>query len=277
MASAGMDPNDVYRYHTRYVPTVTIINHSKTLKREGKYDENFKTRSHDSWIIDLDAPREAAQLLALDLEITAKNYKEHRVTIISSPYKRCLQTATLVAQEMNIDNIQVYYDFGEAVAASRDAGWDFAYEPLVVSQSEMQNIVSEASRKGEQEREDPAITIGGFLGREVKDLNENDLNYFDRVSNACGETAAALEHDGDHMVVIAHATTIKKAAMYFIGEDTSVFKIQDCGYMTITSASDGSSWISGRSRSAVKPVRAANPNLKIGHEMGESAFSPPED
>ena len=144
----------------------------------------------------------------------------------------------------------------------------------MLSQSEMQDVVSEASRKGELEREEPSITIGGFLGEQVKDLNENDLNYLDRISNACAETAAALEQDGDHMVVIAHASTIKKAAMHFIGEDTSVFKIQDCGYMTISSASDGSSWISGRSRVAVKPVKAANPNLKIGHEMGENAFSP---
>ena len=51
---------------------------------------------------------------------------------------------------------------------------------------------------------------------------------------------AALEHDGDHMVAIAHAPTIKKAAMHFIGEDTSMFKIQDGGYMTISSSSDGS-------------------------------------
>lgn len=253
------------------------MNHAKTLEREGKYDENFKKRAHDGWIIDEEGPRVAAQLLSLDLEITAKNYKQHRVTIISSPYKRCLQTATLVAQELNMNEIQVFYDFGEAVAASRDAGWDFAYEPLVVSQHEMQSIVSEASRKGEIERENPAVSIGSFNGTEVKDLNENDLNYFDRVAGAAAQTAAALEQDGDHMVVIAHASTIKKAAMHFIGEDTSVFKIRDCGYMTITSTSDGSNWISGRSRIDVKPVKAANPNLKIGCEFGQSTFSPPED
>ena len=53
----------------------------------------------------------------------------------------------------------------------------------------MQDVVSEASRQGELEREEPAITIGGFLGAQVKDLNENDLNYLDRTSNACAETS----------------------------------------------------------------------------------------
>ena len=115
-ASAGMNPEDVYRYSTRYLPTISIITHSTKLLREGKYDPNFKDgRAHDAKIIDDDLPREAAQLLMLDLEITQRNFKEHRVVIVSSPYRRCIETATIVAQEMGVDSIQIYYDFGEAV------------------------------------------------------------------------------------------------------------------------------------------------------------------
>ena len=140
-SAAGMDPNDVYRYHTRYLPTVSFMAHSKVLQRTGKYDENFLKRAHDNFIIDYETPREVAQLLMLDLEINKKNITQHRMTVVSSPYKRCLQTAVLVAQEIGVDEIQVYYDFGEAVAASNNNGWDFAYESLVLARRDASHRV----------------------------------------------------------------------------------------------------------------------------------------
>lgn len=274
--AAGMDPNDVYRYHTRYLPSVTFVAHAKELERTGKYDENFKKRAHDTHIVDYETPREVAQLLMLDLEINKKNLKQHRVTVVSSPYKRCLQTAVLVAQEMGVDQIQVFYDFGEAVAASRDSGWDFAYEPLVNSRGDMRRIVSEASRIGELEREASRISIGSFNGNEltVDDLNESEVNYLFRVSAACEQTAACLEMDGDHVVVVGHGTSLKKAAMHFISEDTGVYDVKPCGYMTITTPSDGSAWISGRSRICVKPIRTEDPNKKIGFQLEGNSFAP---
>ena len=271
-----MNPEDVYRYHTRRLPTVTIMNHSQMLERTRKYDENFKKRAHDVGITDFECPREAAQLLMLDLEINKKNFKKHRVTVVSSPYKRCIQTAVLVAQEMGVNDIQIFYDFGEGVGASRDSGWDFAYEPLNNRRGDMENIVRETSRPGElDEREAPAISIGGYFGTEltVAHLNENDINYLDRVSAACAQSAACLECDGDHVVVVGHATTLKKAAHYFISEDTGVFEVQPVGYMTITTPSDGSAWISGRSRINVKPVLAADPSKKIGFQMEGNNFT----
>ncbi len=251
--------------------------HSKVLQRTGKYDENFLKRAHDNFIIDYETPREVAQLLMLDLEINKKNITQHRMTVVSSPYKRCLQTAVLVAQEIGVDKIQVYYDFGEAVAASNNNGWDFAYESLVNSRGEMHNIVSEASRLGELDREAPRISIGGFFGKEltVDDLNESDINYLFRVSAACEQTAACLEADGDHVIVVAHPTTLKKAAMHFISEDTgSIYDVKPCGYMTITTPSDSSAWISGRSRICVKPIRTEDPNKKIGFQLEGNNFAP---
>lgn len=274
--AAGMNPNDVYRYHTRYLPSVSFISHSKAIQRTGKYDKNFQKRAHDAWIIDYETPREVAQLLMLDLEINMKNLKQHRINVVSSPYKRCLQTAVLVAQEVGVDEIQVYYDFGEAVAASNNSGWDFAYEPLVNTRGEMHNIVSEASRLGELDREAPQISIGSFNGTEltVDDLNESDINYLYRISGACQQTAACLEQDGDHVIVVSHPTTLKKAAMHFISEDTGVYDVKPCGYMTVTTPSDGSAWISGRSRICVKPIKSEDPNKKIGFQLEGNNFAP---
>ena len=102
------------------------MNHSKVLEG-GKYDENFKTRAHD-----LDRRLGCATRLPscwrLTLEITAKNHKVRRVTTRTSPTSAACRPPPLVDQEMNIDTIQVYYDFGEAASASR-CGWILATSP----------------------------------------------------------------------------------------------------------------------------------------------------
>jgi broad specificity phosphatase PhoE len=267
--AAGMDPNDVYRYHTRYIPTITIMNHSEVLERTGKHDPNFESRAHDSKIIDDDIPRESAQLLLLDLNILPKNYKEHRIVIISSPYKRCLETATVVAQEVGVPNIHVYYDFGEAVSASRDAGWDFAYEPLTVPKYEMNSIVDEKSQEGVLHHNDIKINIASYLGKELsaEDVQENDVRYNYRIGQALNQAVGSLEADGDHVIIIAHGSTIKSSSKHFIPTLNVLNENSPCGYVTFCSPSDDSVWLAGRRKIQVKPVPTEDSSKKIGHQL----------
>lgn len=266
---AGMDPNDVYRYHTRYMPSVTIMCHSEVLSRTGKHDENFKERAHDAKIIDDDTPREATQLLMLDLNVSQRNYKEHRILVISSPYKRCLETATIVAQEAGVRDIQVYYDFGEAVSASRDAGWDFAYEPLTVSRADMDAIVYDKSQEGVERLNSEPVTISTVLGRQlsVDDVQENDVRYNFRVGQAMTQTLASLEHDGDHIIIVAHGSTIKSGCKHLVPTLNVQKEESSCGYVTFSSPSDDSVWLSGRSKVAIKPVPTEDMSKKIGHQL----------
>lgn len=267
--AAGMDPSDVYRYHTRYIPTISIMRHSEILVRTGKHDPNFARRAHDTKIIDDDKPREATQLLLLDLNISKRNFNNHRCVVMSSPYRSCLETATIVAQELGLTAIQVYHDFGEAVMHSRDAGWDFAYEQLNVSTSEMHNIVSEKSQEGVLRFNSEPVTISAVIGTEltVADLNENEVNYTFRVANALDQAVASLEMDGDHVIVIAHGSTIKTAATHFV-KDLAVIKEETpCGYMTFATPSDHSAWVAGRSKITLKPVRAKDLTKKILNQL----------
>jgi broad specificity phosphatase PhoE len=267
--AAGMDPTDVYRYHTRHIPSLTIMRHSITLERTGKHDPNFAHRAHDVKIIDDDLPREAAQLLLLDLNISMRNLSEHRIVVMSSPYMCCLQTATIVAQELGLDSIQVYYDFGRAVFDSRDAGWDFAYEPLTVSRSEMEGIVAEKSREGEERYVSPAVHIDCVLGTELTsaDLNENEVNYAFRLGAALDQAVASLERDGDHVVVIADGRTIRTAAKHFV-PGLEVLNVEaPCGYVTVASPSDGSSWLAGRSKVKLRPEKSKDLSKKILNQL----------
>jgi len=264
-----MDPLDVYRYHTRYIPTITIMRHSTTLDRTGKHDPNFTSRCHDQKMVDDDLPREAAQLLMLDLNISKRNYKEHRCVVMTSPYKRCLETATIVAQELGLSSIQIYHDFGEAVIKSLDAGWDFAYEPLTQDPSVLEGIVEDKSQEGVERFESERIVVEAFIGKELTqaDLNENPTNYQYRIGEALDQATASLEMDGDHVIVIAHGTTIQQAATHFCQDLQVLNQEAPCGYITIASPSDNSAWLAGRSKVTIKPMRSKDMSKKILNQL----------
>jgi len=274
MASGGYY-SDIYKPKpSRYLPTISIINHSTTVKRKSKNDPNFTARAHDPRIIDDEKPREAAQLLLLELNISLRNFKEHRIVLISSPYKKCLQTATIVAQELGVRSIQVFYEIGDSVASSRDAGWDFAYEPLTVSRSEMDDIVEKKSIEGMEEHNSESVVIDAEIGTQltVDDIQENDVRYTYRLGKALDQAAACLEMDGDHVVIVGHPSTIIEGAKHFI-DNCNLYGDADCGYITIACPSDSSCWLEAHSRINLKPTRTANPYLKIGHQLDGDPFA----
>ena len=52
-------------------------------------------------------PHWAAEMLQLDIGLSSLNLTKHRVIILTSPFRRCLETAVLLAQNIGIDGIQV--------------------------------------------------------------------------------------------------------------------------------------------------------------------------
>jgi len=255
----------------RFLPTITVMKHSTLLKRTGKHDENFATMAHDTKMIDDDLPREASQMLMLDLEISERNHKAHRVVVVSSPYRSCLQTATIVAQEFGLSSIQVHHGLGEAVKTSRDLGWDFAYEQLTLSDFEMDEVVREKSAEGELQREAFPVHIAAVLGHSlgVDDVQESDVLYKHRVGEVLDDVAAALERDGDHFVIIGHSSTLQVFSRHFITDKSCAIIVgsdQDCSFLTLATPSPSSFFCTGRSRLQLRPVRADDPSKKIGFQ-----------
>lgn len=255
----------------RFLPTVTLMKHSKTLVREGKHDPNFASRAHDPPITDLSSPQEATQLLMLDLRISEKNNKKHRILVMSSPHQNCVQTAVLVAQEVGVKEIQIHHWLGEAVNTVRDMGWDFAYESLARPRHELAQIVSETSAEGEQLRNKAAVRISSFLGTPLgkEDVQESDVKYQHRVGDVLDECVSSLEFDGDHIIIVGHSSTLQVFSQHF-PEKVHIVREEPCGFLTISTPTSHALWFSGRSRVQLRPAVALDPTKKTGMQ-GENA------
>lgn len=251
----------------RLLPTVTVFRHSTTLKRTGKHDPNFASRAHDPGITNFEAPQESTQLLMVDLRISARNNKKHRILVVSSPLKNCLQTAVIVAQELGVREIQVHQQLVEAVSAVRDMGWDFAHETLAMRRSEMDRLVRLTSQEGEETRNKAPVTISAVLGHALgrEELQESDAQYRHRVGEVLEESASSLEFDGDHIVIIGHSSTLDVFAHHF-PETCDVVSVDDCGFLTLSTPSSHSCWFSGRSRVQLRPLRSLDLTKKIGSQ-----------
>lgn len=251
----------------RLLPTVTVMRHSTTLKRTGKHDPNFTSRAHDPGITNHEAPQEATQLLMVDLRISSRNNKKHRILVMSSPMQNCLQTAVIVAQELGVREIQVHDHLVEAVSALRDMGWDFNYETLALRRSEMDRVVRLASQEGEEMRNKAPVTISAVLGRAIgrDELQESDAKYRHRVGEVLEEAVSSLEFDGDHIVIIGHTSTLSVLSQHF-SEKVDVVSADDCGFLTLCTPSSRSCWFSGRSRVQLRPLRSLDLTKKIGSQ-----------
>jgi len=249
----------------RFLPSITVMKHSTTLERKGKHDPNFVRRAHDPPLNDFESPIEATQLLMLDLRISEKNNKSHRCLIMSSPHQNCVQTAVLVAQEIGVKEIQIHHWLGEAVNTVRDMGWDWAYESLARSRSDLSQIVSDLSSEGMQLRNKASVTISSYLGTPLgaDDVQESSIKYQHRVGEVLDECAASLEFDGDHIIIIGHSSTLQVFSQHF-PEKVHIVKDEPCGFLTLATPTSHALWFSGRSRVQLRPVVALDNSKKAG-------------
>jgi broad specificity phosphatase PhoE len=191
---------------------------------------------------------EAASVLMLDLGITEKNHKMHRVMVVSSPFKKCLETAVLVCQVFGVDSFYVHFGVGENLINILQTGWDWGRIPLYLTSSEMHQFVNQKSRKGER-RGKCKVRISGFLGSPMsaEDRGENQRDITNRFAKSFNEIKSFLEKRGDHMICVAHHDAQTHFARNY-GEGYDVTNGQDCSFITFAMPSDNCAWVTGRSR-----------------------------
>ena len=242
------------------IPTFTVMKHATTdvyIKKPTQSLKNFieqHRRLHDPPLTgtsngeDVEQVTEAASLLMLDLGITEKNCKQHRVLVVSSPYQKCIETAVIVSQAFGVESFYVHFGLGASVLSILASGWDWAKVPLYLSSSEMNQLVTAKSRRGERQGKKHVI-IAGFLGKpqSLADTGENDRDFTGRIYNTLDEIMKSLERPGDHMIAIGHHDTITNFGKKY-GDNMEIFEDQDCSFVTFAVPSEKSCWVTGRSR-----------------------------
>ncbi len=242
------------------IPTFTVMKHATSevyVKKPTQTLKNFlqqHRRLHDPQLAgtsrgeDVEQVSEAANLLMLDLGITEKNCKQHRVLVVSSPYQKCLETAVIVSQVFGVESFYVHFGLGASVISILASGWDWASVPLYLSSSEMNQLVTSKSRRGERQGK-KKVSIAGFLGKpqSLADTGENDREFTGRIHNTLDEIMKSLERPGDHMIAIGHHDTITNFGKKY-GDNLEIFEDQDCSFITFAVPSEKSCWVTGRSR-----------------------------
>lgn len=112
-------------------------------------------RPYDTPISDFDHPRRAAEQL--------KAYGFTR--IVSSPFRRCLQTAAVVAAELGVKMVDVHKGVGEAMAQVKRNGWPGdSHELTYLTEEEMSTTLGVAARAGT--RSGRAVRLGKVMGEQ---------------------------------------------------------------------------------------------------------------
>lgn len=216
-------------------PTLTIMRHADVVvKRKGPTQTSsdfFRNnrRLHDPSIVNDDDVLEAASLLLLDLGISEKNCRKHRVLVVSSPFLKCLESAVLVCQIFGVESFYVHYGLGDSMNNILASGWDWATVPLQLPRHEMERHVNIKSRQGERKGRN-RIKINNYLGTEktVQDKSETLREFHARMNDTLDEIRLSLERPGDRMIVIGHDETLINGAKKF--DDMEVFEPQPNRY-----------------------------------------------
>ncbi len=114
-------------------------------------------RPYDTPISDFDHPRRAAEQL--------KAYGFTR--IVSSPFRRCLQTAAAVAAELGVEVVDVHKGIGEAMAQVKRNGWPGdSHELTYLTEEEMSKTLGVAAQAGTSSsgRAGGAVRLGKVMG-----------------------------------------------------------------------------------------------------------------
>jgi hypothetical protein len=105
-----------------------------------------------------------------------------------------------------------HYGLGDFVPNARDAGWDYCSQPLLLSPIELKTLVKE-TRNPDYIK----VKLEVIHGREltVEDLNESHDQLDDRVSTTLRSLQQILQRRNEHIVAIAHESTIEVFARVY--------------------------------------------------------------
>ena len=230
-------------------------------------------RRHDPPICDLSLPGSVAQTLLLELGISKQHIHKHKIMIICSPLRRCIETAVLVAQSIGLTGFSIHHELVDNLSNVRYSGWnidslDSHVADLVLSREEIDDLVDELCTPWKYvniEADPPEVqtlrvkvenVFGEMLTAsmlpELKEVHDH------RVKQALGSIQDAVCEDGEHVVIIAHEDSMNVFVQLYGDRELRVSEMKDCSFITARKASKGCVWIQGMSRCVVHLYETTN-------------------
>lgn len=181
-----------------------MIRHSVRLdESEGAEWVDRAERPYDTPVSDLELPRRQAEAL--------RRFGFGRV--ISSPFRRCLQTAAAIARVLDIGTVDVDLELGEAMAHVKKGGWPSAdHELSYLSEESMRALLLEQD----------GVALGAITG-EKPQLGQNDAERFR------GAVRRLRAQEGPGLLLVTHGDAIGQAVELLMGQ--TVVDVAFCGWV----------------------------------------------
>ena len=230
-------------------------------------------RRHDPPICDMTLPGAAAQTLLLELGISKKHVKKHKILIICSPLRRCIETAVLVAQSIGLTGISIHHELVDNLSHVRNSGWNIdSLDPhvsdLVLTKNEIDDLVEELCTPWKYvnvEASPPTVetlnvSVENIFGEMLSStiLPELPEAHEFRIKQILADIQTTLTHEGEHVIIIAHEETMNVFVQMYGSHELRVSNMKDCSFITARKASDGCVWIQGMSRCLIHLCETTN-------------------
>lgn len=242
-----------------FVDTSTPLHHSK--------------RKHDPPICDLSLPGAVAQTLLLELGISKRHIKKHKIMIVCSPMRRCIETAVLVAQSIGLTGFSIHHELVDNLSNVRNHGWNVdSLDPhvanLILSREEIDEIVDELCTPWKYvnvEADPPTVEtlkveVENVFGEMLLSsmLPELHESHEHRVKQVFTDIQNSVSDDGEHVIIIAHEDSMNVFVQMYGNRELRVSNMKDCSFITARKASEGCVWIQGMSRCLIHLYETTN-------------------
>ena len=219
-------------------PFLIIMRHSARLDLtpEGQIkasEAQWTDREDRPWdppIFDFNLPSNIAEAELADLSDT--------LVIYSSPFRRCLQTAGVVASKLKKNCIWVHPGLGEIMAKVRAEACDM---PIVeggnrvngwylLSRAEWLDVVSEASN-GYVTSVVPIDKISG----EIPVWSESYSESMERLATISSKLQEDHMTRGENVLLVTHGDALNATMQYFCGQLCAAYDVNYCGMLVFDS------------------------------------------
>ena len=181
-----------------------MIRHSVRLDAADGVDwDDRAARPYDTPVSDLELPRRQAEAL--------RRFGFGRV--VSSPFRRCLQTAAAVARVLGIGVVDVDLELGEAMAHIKKSGWPSAdHELSYLSDEAMRALLIEQD----------GVELGAVAGEKPR-LGQDDAERFR------GAVRRLRAQSNVGQLLVTHGDAIGQAVELLTGQ--TVIDVAFCGWV----------------------------------------------
>ena len=170
------------------------------------------------------------------MQETADEYKSKfaKITkIVSSPFRRCLETATFMASQLNINTIYINDNLGEKGSAITSTG---IYTKHTFD--ELQKIINDFctflsySNKIIIIQENKGKWIDGEIWKQTESIYET-IRRFESVINEEKRFFLENNKNNESLLIVSHADAVNHFATPTPPNDKSTMGVDFCGYITI--------------------------------------------